>query len=169
MKSKVLLLCAFLLVLGSVVGAQNKPTPSVPTPYSTSRFSATFNGPVTFEKDLNDAKTTTNSEWSSGANGIVQQLTIRDISGSLAIDVNQESLNFYVNQALNGATALAQANGNYQGHIWSYVSYNSEGEQWRMWFIIVNPTTVFVLSELTDIGNDDSAAWATFSKSLVIK
>jgi hypothetical protein len=166
MKSKVLLLGAFLLMFVSITVAQDN-KPSVLTPYSTPRFSATFNGPVTFEKDLNDAKTTTNNEWSSSASGVFQMLTIRDISGG--IPVNQASLDFYTKEALNGTTALAHADGVYQGHIWSYVSYNQEGVQWRMWFIIVNPNTVFSISELTDVGNDDSAAWATFSKSLVIK
>src|ERR1700674_1773030 len=137
------------------------------TPYSAPRFSAPFNGPVKYETDQNDAKTSVNNEWSSSADGIFQQLTIREIAKG--VDVNQATLDFYVNQALDKSTAIERTNGVYQGHIWGYASYNQDGEQWRMWFIVVDSNTVFVLSELTATGNNDSANWATFSKSLVIK
>jgi hypothetical protein len=133
----------------------------------TSRFSATFNGSVSLDTDVNDQKTATLNKWSSSGNGVFQMLTIRDISDP--INVNQASLDYYVNQVLDGTSPIERTNCVYQGYICSYVHYNADDTQWRLRFIIVNPHTVFILSELTDIGRDDSVAWATFSNSLRIK
>jgi hypothetical protein len=160
MKGKAIILGVLFLMLGSIAGAQS-------TPYSTSRFAATFNGPVSFITDQNDKKTSVNNEWSSSNNGVLQQLTIRDIAHD--IDVNKTSLDYYVNQALDGSPAIDRKYGVYQGHPWEFAYYNQEGVTWRMWFIIVNPNTVIVLSQLTDIGRDDSTAWSTFANSLAIK
>lgn len=138
------------------------------TPYSHPRFSATFNGPVSFKTSQNIQKTSTNNGWSSENDGVYQQLTIRDIDHN--VEVSQASTDFYVNQIVPLAQVLeAPTNGTYQGHPWSFIHYNKDGETWHQWFIIVNANTVFVLSQLVNPGQDDSADWATFSKSLVIK
>ncbi len=83
--------------------------------------------------------------------------------------VKQDTLDFYVEQALGDAKPLDRRSGTFQELIGEYVSFNKNDFQWRMWFIIVNPGTVLILSELAPVGANDDAAWSTFSDSLVIK
>jgi hypothetical protein len=74
------------------------------TPYSTPKFSATFNGPVSFQIDENNAKTSVNNEWHSVADGVFQELNIREVASG--IDVDQASLDYYTNQSLGSSTAI---------------------------------------------------------------
>lgn len=161
MKIKVLLLAAVLFGAGSIATAQS-------TAYSTPQLSATFNGPVTVEVDRNKEDTSTDTEYSSFHGDVYQMLSVRTVTAK-DLDVKQDTLDSYVEQALGDAKALDRRNGTYQEHIGEYVSFNRSNSQWRMWFIIVNPRTVLIVSELTPVGANDDAAWSTFSDSLVIK
>ena len=161
MKIKLILLGAALVGAGSIARAQS-------TSYSTPQLSATFNGPVTVEVDRNKEDTSTDTEYSSFHHGIYQMLSVRTVTAK-DLDVKQDSLDFYVEQALGDAEPLDRRNGTYQEHIGEYVSFNKSDFKWRMWFIIVNPRTVLIVSELAPVGANDDAAWSTFSDSLVIK
>lgn len=161
MKLKVILLGTALLGAGSIATAQN-------TPYSTPQLSATFNGPVTVEVDRNKEDTSTDVEYSSSHGDVYQMLSVRTVTAK-DLDVKQDTLDFYVEQALGDAQPLDRKNEIYREHIGEYVSFNRGAFQWRMWFIIVNPGTVLILSELARVGANDDAAWSTFSDSLVIK
>jgi hypothetical protein len=161
MKFKVILLGAALLGAGSIASAQS-------TPYSTPQLSVTFNGPVTVEVDRNKEDTSTDTEYSSSRGAIYQMLSVRTVTAK-DLDVQQDTLDSYVEQALDDAKPLDRRNQTYQEHIGEYVSFNKSDFQWRMWFIIVNPRTVLILSELAPVAANDDAAWSTFSDSLVIK
>ena len=161
MKIKAILLGAALLGASSIATAQSMP-------YSTPQLSATFNGPVTVEVDRNKEDTSTDTEYSSSHGDIYQMLSVRTVTAK-DLDVKQDTLDFYVEQALDEAKPLDRRNGTYQEHIAEYVSFNKSDFQWRMWFIIVNPRTVLILNELAPVGANDDAAWSTFSDSLVIK
>ena len=161
MKIKVILLGAALLGAGSIASAHN-------TLYSTPQLSATFNGPVTVEVDRNKEDTSTDTEYSSSHGDIYQMLSVRTVTAK-DLDVKQDTLDFYVEQALDDAKPLDRRNGTYQEHIGEYVSFIKSDFQWRMWFIIVNPRTVLILNELAPVCAHDDAAWSTFSDSLIIK
>jgi hypothetical protein len=161
MKIKVMLLGAALLGACSIAAAQS-------TPYSTPQLSATFNGPVTVEVHRNREDTSTDTEYSSSHNDICQMLSVRTVTAK-DLDVKQDALDFYVEQVLGDAEPLDRRNATYQEHIGEYVSFNKSDTQWRMWFIIVNPRTVLILSEIAPVGANDDAAWSIFSDSLVIK
>jgi hypothetical protein len=161
MKFKLILLGAALLGAGSIATAQS-------TPYSTPQASATFNGPVTVEVARNKENTSTDTEYSSSHGDIYQMLSVRAVTDK-DLDVKQDTLDFYVEQALGDAKPLDRKNGTHQELIGEYVSFDRSDFQWRMWFIIVNPRTVMILSELAPVGASDDAAWSTFSDSLVIK
>jgi hypothetical protein len=161
MKIKVILLGAALLGAGSIATAQS-------TPYSTPQLSATFNGPVTVEVERNKEDTSTDTEYSSSHGDVYQMLSVRTVTAK-DLDVKQDTLDSYVEQVLGDAKPLDRRNGTYQEHIGEYVSFNKSDSQWRMWFIIVNPRMVLILSELAPVGANDDAAWSTFSDSLAIK
>jgi hypothetical protein len=161
MKIKVVLLGAVLLGAGLIATAQS-------TPYSTPQLSATFNGPVAVEVDRNKEDTSTDTEYSSSRGNVYQMLSVRAVTEK-DLDVKQDTLDFYVEQALGDAKPVGRKNETYQEHIGEYVSFNKSDFQWRMWFIIVNPRTVLILSELAPVGSNDDAAWSNFSDSLVIK
>src|SRR5579864_5759571 len=156
MKIQVILLGAVLLGTGSIATAQT-------TPYSTPQLSATFNGPVAVTVDRNKQNTSTDTEYSSSHGDVYQMLSARTVTAK-DLDVNQDTLDFYVEQALGDASPLDRRNGTYQEHIGEYVSFNKSDSQLRMWFIIVNPRTVLILSELAPVGANDDAAWSTFSE-----
>jgi hypothetical protein len=161
MKIQMMLLGAVLLGACSTAMAQS-------TLYSTPQLSATFNGPVTVEVDRNKEDTSTDTEYSSYHGGVYQMLSVRTVTAK-DLDVKQDTLDFYVEQTLGDAKSLDRRNGTYQEHIGEYVSFNKSDFQWRMWFIIVDPRTVLILSELAPVGANDGASWSTFSDSLVIK
>jgi hypothetical protein len=161
MKIKAIFLGVALLGAGPIAAAQS-------TPYSTPQLSATFNGPVTVDVDRNKENTSTDTEYSSSSGDIYQMLSVRTVTAK-DLDVSQDTLDFYVEQALGDAKPLDRKNGTYQEHIGEYVSFNKSDFQWRMWFIIVNPRTVLIVNELAAAGANDGAAWSTFSDSLVIK
>jgi hypothetical protein len=161
MNFKVILLGAAILGAGSIATAQS-------TPYSTPQLSVTFNGPVAVETARNKENTSTDTEYSSSDGDTYQMLSLRAVR-TKDLDVKQDTLDFYVEQALGDAKPLDRRSGTFQELIGEYVSFNKNDFQWRMWFIIVNPRTVLILSELAPVGANDDAAWSTFSDSLVIK
>ena len=93
-----ILLGAALLGAGSIAMAQS-------TPYSTPQLSATFNGPVTVEVDRNKEDTSTDTEYSSSHGDIYQMLSVRTVTAK-DLDVKQDTLDFYVEQALGDAKSL---------------------------------------------------------------
>ena len=161
MKIKAILLGATLLAVGSIAFAQS-------TPYSTPELSATFNGPVSVEVNRNHENTSTDTEYSSSRGSVYQMLSARTVTAK-DLEVSQDTLDFYVDQALGDVKPLARKNETYQEHISEYVSFDKDDMQWRMWFIIVNPRTVLMLNQLAPAGANDDAAWSTFSDSLIIK
>lgn len=161
MNFKVILLGVALLGAGATTAAQS-------TPYSTPQLSATFNGPVTVDTARNKEDTSTDTEYSSSHGDIYQMLSVRAVLAK-DLEVKQDTLDFYVEQALGDAQPLGRTNGTYQKLIGEYVSFRKGNFQWRMWFIIENSRTVLILSELAPIGANDDAAWSAFSDSLVIK
>jgi len=161
MKLEAILLGATLLAVGSIASAQS-------TPYSTPQLSATFNGPVTVEVNRNKENTSTDTEYSSARGDVYQMLSSRTVTAK-DLEVSQDTLDFYVDQALGDVQPLARKNETYQDHISEYVYFKKGDMQWRMWFIIVTPRTVLMLNQLAPTGANDDTAWSTFSDSLVIK
>jgi len=161
MKIKAILLGATLLATGSIASAQS-------TPYSTPQLSATFNGPVTVEVNRNREHTSMDTEYSSSRGDVYQMLSARTLTAK-DLEVSQNTLDYYVEQALGDVTPLVRRSESYQEHISEYVCFHKGDFQWRMWFIIVDPGTVLMLNELTPSSANDDSAWSTFSGSLVIK
>ena len=161
MKIQAILLGATLLAVGSIASAQS-------TPYSTPQLSATFNGPVTVEVNRNKENTSTDTEYSSSRGEVYQMLSSRTVTAK-DLEVSQDTLDFYVDQALGDVKPLARKNETYQDHISEYVYFNKDDMLWRMWFIIVSPRTVLMLNQLAPAGAKDDTAWSAFSDSLVIK
>lgn len=161
MKIKAILLGTTLLVTGSIAAAQS-------TPYSTPQMSATFNGPVTVEIDRNHEDTSTDTEYLSSHTNTYQMVTVRAVTDK-DLDVSQDTLDYYVEQALGDAKPLDRKNGTYQDYMSEYVSFQKHDLQWRVLFIIVNPRMVLMLHEVAPVDADDASSWSTFSESLVIK
>jgi hypothetical protein len=161
MKIKAILLGTTLLVTGSIAAAQS-------TPYSTPQMSATFNGPVTVDIDRNHEDSSTDTEYFSSHTNVSEMVTVRAVTED-DLDVSQDTLDHYVEQALGDAKPLDRNSGTYQDYLSEYVSFDKNGLQWRMRFIIVNPRMVLMLVEVAPADADDDTAWSAFSESLVIK
>ena len=109
MKIQAILLGATLLAVGSIASAQS-------TPYSTPQLSATFNGPVTVDINRNKENTSTDTEYSSSRGDVYQMLSSRTVTAK-DLEVSQDTLDFYVDQALGDVKPLARKSETYQDHI----------------------------------------------------
>jgi hypothetical protein len=151
------------------------------TPYSTSSFSATFNGTVDVDSHRSSGGTSNNVEYSSFANGITEIVIVRTVDHD--IDVNLTSSQFYRNNVGGGATLLDKYNsdGAYQGHPFSYglFTYTKDGVDYslRSRFIIVNSRTAIFIQMVMPTEkanaepktpNDALVVWQDFENSLNI-
>ncbi len=161
MKSKSFYLCVIVLLLSAFALAQS-------TPYSTSVFSATFNGPVTTSSDRNGSNTSSDHFYLSSAKGITDVVDIRNLDGDIPVD--KSSTDFYVGQATkDGSTLISRQDGTYQGHIYVFVVVTTtDGRALKNWIIILNSRQVLFMVQ-ADNGSAGTDDWSAFSQSLNIK
>jgi hypothetical protein len=168
---KTLLSLLSVLILATVALAQS-------TPYSTSVFSTTFNGPVTTQQSGTKGGTSTSVVYlahNESSPFVYQALAVRTINAP-GIAVDQASLEVYGNDILNGG--LTQDDRQYitvQGHIAVYVNAHKTDEaglltRRRGLTIILNARTVIMVLQEAQASNDDGGVtnWTTLTGSLVI-
>ena len=165
------------LVLSASALAQYPTSPNTgaaTTPYTTSVFSATFNGPVTAEDTVRNTENTSTDQVFLSINSggtIAQAVTIRTIDHAIAVDYT--SSDFYVNDLSGCDTKTNISQGSWDSRPYSYVfcTYSSEGNTYtmRVRFIIVNSTTVVFVRQLALEANNDRDQWLDFEYSLRIR
>lgn len=164
-----------VLVLSVVSAAQS-------TSFSTSAFSATFNGPVTATgPSRNIANTSTYYQYKSYQNGIWEGVEVRTIDHDIAVDFT--SSQFY--RANETGTLAPEVNGDdyYQGHPFSYGFFSDlkgkDGdtatyERCERIIIVNSRTVIFIWMDMETGGmrtanNTAFQPWVDFENSLDIK
>jgi len=182
MKIKAIVLTLVLSLLAIFGIAKASPNFQTQT-YSTSTFSATFNGPVTASSTQH--ATNTDYNYFSSSNGVMQMITVRFINHDIAVD--QTSADFYANDDASGGSGSTggevtnRSIDSYQGHVFTYTRRHSfaDGIDYakRTRFIIVNSREMMFVTQVVPfedlsgpvVGNGDQPQWIEFEDSLNIK
>ena len=181
MKFKSLMLSMVVILLAAFAGAQCDET-SMPvspnagyatTPYSANYFSATFNGPVTFQ-DAGRSTDNESSNWSysSHTNDVYQIILVRKVDHDIPNDMT--SAEFYRNDDQEaGEQTGSRSSGNWCGHPYTYSYHEFEKDgvllKERTRYIIVNSRTVIFISQYAKADYNDRDQWLDFEYSLRIK
>jgi hypothetical protein len=165
MKLKSLLLTASLFILSAFSMAQ--------TPYSNNSFAVTFTGgAVTSSVQPNDAKTSTNYDYTSSNADVSQTVDTRIIDHDIA--VSQASSDFYADLDTSLGTVINRSAGLWQGHPFTYtfvkfVGNNGLTYSLRTRFIIVRPREAIFIMQTSLMTFEDQAIWEQFEGTLNIK
>jgi hypothetical protein len=146
--------------------------------YTGTRFTATFNGPVSV--DTYNNPTNSNTRYLSFSGSMTEGVVVRIVDHD--IDVNNTSSQFYRATAPSEYVLHPEKNsdGYYQGHPYSFGSFShtQNGVSYYMYerFIIVDSRTVVFIwleipvSEDTDRNADNvNLRWSNFEDSLIIR
>ena len=140
------------------------------TPYSTSIFSATFNGPVSVTNTgRNDENTSTDVVYESSNGTVLQMITVRTIDHSIPVDFT--STGFYVEhqKGCDTKTDLSQGYwGDNHPYSYSFCTFTIEGQKYtlRTRYIMVNSTTVLMLKQAAKEDDNNRDEWLDFEYSL---
>lgn len=169
MKIKSFVFVVVLLLVAAFAGAQN---------FSGSRFTATFNGPVSTTTSSN--ATNSNLQYTSRSGNVTEGVTVRTVDHD--IPVNQSSSQFYRANVVSPYILDSSKNsdGYYQGHPYSYgtFSYTENGVLYYVMerFIVVDSRTAIFIwmsmpaSEDTDrTPNNANVRWQDFEYTLNIQ
>jgi hypothetical protein len=142
------------------------------TPYSTTVFSATFNGPVTVQAaERNNANTSSQVGYNSDNGAVVQFVVVRTIDHAIA--VNFSSSDFYVDDQKGCESKKYITRGTWDNHPFTYdfCTFIVQGQRCtlRTRYIIVNPTTVILIQQASLEAYDDQSEWEFFEGTLNIR
>jgi hypothetical protein len=171
-------IAVILALASSMVAAQiNYPVNPNPsglqtTPYSTSTFSATFNGPVkVLDSYRSEDNQSSNTVYSSVNENAAQIIIVRFIDHDIA--VNQESADFYADDDRVGGTITNRSTGSWEGHIYTYTMHHYVKDGYaltqRCRYIIVNSREVIFIEQISSEDYNDQNEWLDFEYSLRIK
>jgi hypothetical protein len=167
------------VLLLSIAGlAQDYPvgpnTGKATTPYSTTQFSATFDGPVTaLLPTRNDENTSTDYKYVSKNDKVAEAITVRFIDHDIAVDYT--SSDFYANDDRTGGTVDTDntSHNEWNGAPFTYTyrtfTLNGAVLTKRSRYIIVNSREVIFIQQVTVNGYEDRPEWLDFEYSLRIK
>ena len=167
------LILALVLSVSALAQYPDSPnTGKATTPYSTSVFSATFNGPVSIlNVGRNNDNTSSDVAYTSDNGKIAQYAIVRTIDH--AIPVNFTSSDFYVQHqtGCDTKTDLTQGTWDNRPYSYSFCTFSIEGVKYtlRTRYIIVNPTTVLMIKQLAKEDDNIRDEWLDFEYSLRIR
>ncbi len=165
----------FALVLSVSALAQYPTSPNTgqaTTPYATSTFSITFNGPVVIEAAVrNTENTSTDVTYDSNNGNIYQMVTIRTIDHAIPVDFT--SSNYYVEHQTGCDTKTDLTTGYWDNRPYSYsfCTFSIQGEKYtlRTRYIIVDSTTMLRVQQVAKEDDNNRDAWLDFEYSLRIR
>jgi hypothetical protein len=143
------------------------------TSFSNNYFSAQFSGgPVTSTTTLNDARTSTNYDFTSVNSNVAQTVDVRLIDHDIAVDLS--SSNFYADLDNARGVVMSRSTGVYQGHPFTYTftkvtRADQSTYSVRTRYIIVSPRVTIWVIQSSSMQYEDQAIWEAFEDSLNIK
>ena len=167
------LFLAMVLSVSALAQYPDSPnTGKATTPYSTSLFSITFNGPVAITNvGRNNENTSTDVAYTSDNGTVYQFAVVRTIDHAIPVDFS--SSNFYVEHqsGCDTKTDLTQGTWDNRPYSYSFCTFSLEGVKYtlRTRYIIVNPTTVLMVKQLAKIDDNNRDQWLDFEYSLRIR
>jgi hypothetical protein len=167
-----------ILVLSIAAFSQDYPVgPNVgkaTTPYATTNFSATFDGPVTaMLPTRNGENTSTDYKYVSQNGKVAEAVTVRFIDHDIAVDYT--SSDFYANDDRTGGTVdtanTSHDSWNGAPFTYTYRTFTLDGVilTKRTRYIIVNAREAIFIQQITAVGYEDRPEWLDFEYSLRIK
>jgi len=141
------------------------------TTYTTSQFSAAFNGSVRVDTFSNPTNTNVRYQ-STTPDGVTQAITVRTVDHDIA--VSTASSDFYMSTDPTGGTVRGISRGTYQGHPYTYAFHDKVNEAGvveysvRVRYIIVSSREVIFIEQVAPETLDDQQEWFRFEASLGI-
>lgn len=177
MKKFISALFLALVLSVSALAQITYPTPpntgKATTPYSTSVFSITFNGPVSIETATrNDSNTSTDVMYDSNNGTVSQFVTVRTIDHAIPVDFT--STDFYVEQQ-SGCETKTDLSKGYWGdnhpYSYSFCTFFLGDQKYtlRTRYIIVNSTTLLTVQQAAKENDNNRDQWMDFECSLRIR
>jgi len=147
------------------------PTAFQTTPYSTSAFSATFNGGVETSGYRSSENHSSNSVYISTNHGVMQRIVVRTVDYDIPVDLT--SSNFYADDDTTGGTIDNRSTAVWEGHPYTYTRhlYTVNGVEFskRTRYIIVNSRTAIFIQQVSASSYNDQPEWYDFEYSLRIR
>jgi hypothetical protein len=150
--------------------------------FTTSAFSANFNGAVSTDTFRSKANTSNNVQYGSFANGITETVIVRTVDHDIPVDLS--SSQFYRSNTTDLVLVTKyNSDGTYQGHPYSYgyFTYTNDNVNYVVQerIIIVNSrTAIFISMTMTEAQHAETPnvpntstiqVWQDFENSLDIK